>query len=121
MGQREAETLHDPDYRETVERLDRITRELDAVVFLLFDAIPSERLGKPLSMTEKVGLLDSMGFELADVSRNVGRPSNYVSSRLREYKQRNSARGREVGPKAVRLTKQFRHGILQNREKEGGR
>ncbi len=79
--------------RAIVERLDKLVARLGTMIYLLLDLTPDERLKKPVSMTEKVGRLDAMGFELEEISKLAGRPSNYISSRLREYKSRESGGG----------------------------
>jgi hypothetical protein len=63
-----------------VERLDKLVARLDTMIYLLLNLTPDERLKKPVSMTEKVGRMDAMGFELDEISKLAGRPSNYTST-----------------------------------------
>jgi len=71
------------------EQLDKILARLDTIIILLFDLAPNKDIGKSVSMTTKVGYLDSLGYDLSEITKMVRRPSNYTSSRLREYKERN--------------------------------
>lgn len=74
-------------------KLDDVTTRLDAVLSLLLDLLLSDpKLQKSVPYTDKVARLGELGFELNMISRVVRRPSNYVSSRLRESKKRGFSR-----------------------------
>lgn len=79
-------------------RLERILARLDTIIVLLFDLSQSKDPGKSVSMTTKVGYLDSLGYDIGQISKMVGRPSNFTSSRLREYKARNEKKGPKRKP-----------------------
>lgn len=80
---------------EVIQRMDEILRRLDSILILLFDLLPEKELGKSVSMTDKVGYLDSLGYEIGEITKMVGRPSNYTSSRLREYKAKQAKRSKK--------------------------
>lgn len=85
---------------QVAETLDRITTRLNACLNVLLDILLlDDRFEKPTPYTDKVAYLDSVGLEVDAISEIVGRPSNYVSSRLREAKLRESPR-RKRGKKA---------------------
>lgn len=76
-----------------VAKLDKITSRLDATVSLLLDLVLSDpKYENPVSYTDKAARLEKLGIELETISGVVRRPSNYVSSRLRESKTRKSSR-----------------------------
>ncbi len=87
--------------REVIQKLDKILARLDTIITLLFDLSPDKKIGKAVSMTEKAGYLDSVGYDIGAISRMIGRPCNYTSSRLREYKARN-AKSKRKKSKSVR-------------------
>lgn len=72
-----------------ISSLKGVEVRLDACLNVLLDILLlNEQYTKPASYTEKSAYLESIGMELADISEVVGRPSNWVSSRLREFKSR---------------------------------
>lgn len=72
-----------------------ISVKLDAIISLLLDLILSDsRFEKSVPYTDKVARLGELGFETNMISQVVRRPSNYVSSRLRESKVRRYSKRR---------------------------
>lgn len=86
-----------------VKELDKISSRLDAISSLILDFLLSnQRYEKPVAYTDKVERLGELGFEIDEISGIVRRPSNYVSSRLRESKKRKfSKRQRKVARAAI--------------------
>lgn len=79
--------------------LEVIHRQLDLIINLLFDLIPDERLASPASLTDRAGRMKSLGLEISEISRIIGRPSNYASSRIREYESRPPRRKKKASKK----------------------
>lgn len=81
---------------ETIKRLDRVIKDLDkissrldAITSLILDFLLSDqRYEKSVAYTDKVARLEELGLNIDEISGIVRRPSNYVSSRLRESKKR---------------------------------
>lgn len=74
-------------------KLDKITSRMDATLSLLLDFLLSDpQYEEPIEYTDKVARLGKLGIEQDVISRIVRRPSNYVSSRLRESKSRKFSR-----------------------------
>lgn len=73
----------------TLGEMGQILARLDAMTNLMLDFLLSDpRYEKSVAYTDKVARLHELGVQLDTISGIVGRPSNYVSSRLRESKKR---------------------------------
>lgn len=93
--------------------LDKIATRLDVEISILLDILLlNDRYSESASYTDKAVYLESLGLQIDEISRIVGRPSNWVSSRLRESKTRKSSRRKQknlrkfgVGEKTSEQTK----------------
>ena len=83
-------------------RLDKITTRLDVEISILLDILfLNDKYVEPSSYTDKAAYLESLGLQIDEISKIVGRPSNWVSSRLRESKKRKSSkRQQRIRPKS---------------------
>lgn len=73
--------------------LTQMSSRLDLMTSLLLDIVLSEpNRDESVAYTDKAVLLEKLGLEIDEISRIVNKPSNYVSSRLREAKKRRSSR-----------------------------
>ncbi len=76
-----------------IPRLDAISKRMDILINILVDVLlANPRYGEGIPYTDKAAHLETLGLEVQEISRIVGRPSNWVSSRLREHKARKSSR-----------------------------
>ncbi len=74
-------------------KLDKVISRLDALVSLSLDFLLSDaNYENPVEYTDKAVRLDALGIERDAITGIVRRPSNYVSSRLRESKKRKYSR-----------------------------
>src|SRR5690242_16686533 len=80
-------------------RLDKINSKTDALISLFLDfLLSSTKNAQPAPYTDKVAWLGELGMDIDVISSIVRRPSNYVSSRLRESKKRKfSMRQKRMG------------------------
>jgi hypothetical protein len=75
------------------QKLDKLTSRLDAMTSLFLDFLLSDpKFEEAVEYTDKVARLGELGIEIDVISGIVRRPSNYVSSRLRESKKRKFSR-----------------------------
>lgn len=68
-----------------------ISKRLDVVINVLLEILlTTPQYRQPAPYTNKAILLESLGLQINEISKIVGKPSNWVNSRLREAKSRKS-------------------------------
>ena len=104
-----------------VTKLDKVVSRLDTAVSLALDFLLSDpKYDKPIAYTDKVERLASLGTDQEAISGIVRRPSNYVSSRLRESRNRAFSRRQKRAKKSAGPNSATLHGLdegpeMQNR------
>ncbi len=85
--------------QEIGSKLDSLEARLDIGINVLLEILFSNsQYQKAIPYTDKVAYLAQQGLEAGDISKMVGRPSNWVSNRLKESKSRNKPK-RQRSPK----------------------